>query len=93
MIKCSDLDCYVSSRVSAQEDWKSHWIDGRDEILAVRDLVFFFTAKANAVFFAIINMFCTAFQDSAEPDFVFAWRGFQLSQYGGTKLLMSPISL
>lgn len=79
MIKCSDLDCYVSSRVSAQEDWKSHWINCGDEILAVRDLVFFFTAKANAVFFAITNMLCNAFQDSADPDFVSSWRGLKLS--------------
>lgn len=62
-----------------QEDWKSHWINGRDEILAVIDLVFFFTAKANAVFFAITNTLCNAFQDSAEPDFVSSWRGFKLS--------------
>lgn len=62
-----------------QEDWKSHWINGRDETLAVTDLVFFFTAKAIAVFSAITNMLCSVFQDSAEPDFVSSWRGFKLS--------------
>lgn len=79
MIKCSDLDCYVSSRVSVQEAWKSCWINGRDEILAVTELVFFFTAKADAVFFAITNMLCNVFQDSAKPDFVSLCRGFKLS--------------
>lgn len=46
---------------------------------AVRDLVFFFAAKANAVFFAITNMLCNVFQDSADPDFVSSWRGLKLS--------------
>lgn len=62
-----------------QEAWKSHRINGRDEILAVSEPVFFFTAKANAVFFAITNMLCSVFQDSAKPDFVSLWRGFKLS--------------
>lgn len=65
--------------MAARGAWKPHWINGRDEILAVIDPGFFFTAKANAVFFAITNMLCNAFQDSAEPDFVSSWRGFKLS--------------
>lgn len=76
-----------------QGDWEAHWINAGDEILAVTDLGFLFTAKANAVFCAITNMLCNVFQDSAEPDFVSSWRGFKLSQYRGTKPFVSQISL
>lgn len=79
--------------MSVQEDWEAHWINGKDEILAVTDLGFLFTAKANFVFCAITNMLCDVFQDSAEPDFVSSWRGFKLSQYRGTKLFVSQLSL
>lgn len=76
-----------------QEDWKPPWVNGSNEILAVKDLAFFFTAKANAVFCATTNMLCAAFQDSAELDFVSSWRGLKLSQYHGTELLVSQLSL